>query len=129
MITPSDIMFRSNIAYVTDRRSGYSGCKELIQQLVSSEKFRPGMCILHDRREARGAPTKRDIQESLRVIQQHREQLEGCRWALVVGDPLEYGMGRMASAMADDSVVEMQVFYDWHEAHQWLLGVCPEPVV
>jgi hypothetical protein len=82
--------------------------------------YEPGFGFLFDRRSVPPA-TSEHIRAAVAWIGQHRAQVAGSRWAVVVTDPASYGMTRMGQALAEGLPVQLRVFKDVDEAVFWLL--------
>jgi len=54
------------------------------------------------------------------LLAEHRERLEGVRWAFIASHPVAYGMFRMFEAQKSDLPFETAVFGDEGDAAEWL---------
>ncbi len=91
------------------------------QRAFADPAFRAGMPALIDSRNTLAAPSRAGIAERAAFLSGLRPRL-GPRCALLVSDPLRYGLGRMLAAFTEQSGLEIQVFDDPVRAEAWLLS-------
>jgi hypothetical protein len=93
-----------------------------VEELVGDQRFRPGMPILFD-------DSLSDVKEvsadAVRSLAGHfvrlGPQLGSGRAAMLVSQPLMYGLARMFETYAGDAPLTFGVFYVRDEALKWLL--------
>jgi hypothetical protein len=86
---------------------------------LADPSYRPGFGFLIDRRGA-DITTPDFIRRVVCFNLEHQVELGGGRRAVVVGSTADYGMGRMAEILSDDSPSPIRVFKDIDEALGWL---------
>lgn len=91
------------------------------QNALHDPAFRPGMPVLIDSRKTSVAPSRGGVAERAAFLAGLRPRV-GPRCALVVSDPLHYGLARMLAAFGEPQGLEIQVFQDPEHAEAWLLG-------
>ena len=89
--------------------------------------FQPGFNFLLDRRDSADVAAADYVRRAANIMELHRRQLRGSRWAMVVSGKAAYGMGRMAQALVEPLSIEFEVFKNLDEAMVWLdrAGVQP----
>jgi hypothetical protein len=100
----------------------------LVDELASDARFRPGMNLLFDHTRLDVTPlTTEDIYEIGRAVAEQRDVFARTPIAVVVADPVGYGVTRMAEAQADLPAPDagrgssyVRVFYALDEAVEWL---------
>jgi hypothetical protein len=83
--------------------------------------YRRGFGFLLDRR-AVPASSSGYLMAALSWIKQHQDEVAGSRWAVLVGDPANYGMARLGQTLGEGLPVQFEVFRDPREAEAWLLA-------
>lgn len=91
------------------------------ERAFADPAFRAGMPALIDSRSTLAAPSRAGVAERAAFLAGLRPRI-GPRCALLVGDALRYGLGRMLAAFAEQSGLEIEVFEDPRRAEAWLLG-------
>ena len=91
------------------------------ERAFADPAFRAGMPALIDSRKTVAAPSRARVAERAEFLTGLRPRL-GTRCAILVSDPLHYGLGRMLAAFTDRSGLEVQVFDDAARAEAWLLS-------
>ncbi len=86
----------------------------------SDPAFSEGMPALIDSRKTLANPTRAGVVARADFLAGLRSRI-GARCALVVSDPLHYGLARMLAAFTESSGLEIQVFEDPARAEAWLL--------
>lgn len=90
-----------------------------MQAVLCHEDFAPGFHVLFDARGSEVNPSLQEIKEMLATTHQVAKHFSG-RWAVVVSDPLRYGLARMASSLASPLGMKMNAFHSLNEALSWL---------
>jgi len=88
--------------------------------------FREGMLTVIDSRKTLANPSRAGVLERADLLARLRSRI-GPRCALVVGDALHYGLGRMLAAFSAESGLEIQVFDDPARAEAWVAGAAGAP--
>jgi hypothetical protein len=91
-----------------------------MERVMEDPDYRPDYGFLSNLRLATPAPTSVTVRASLEFMRSH-EALRYSRWALLVSDSANYGMGPMGQILSDDDPMEFRIFDDIDEAKQWLL--------
>jgi hypothetical protein len=95
---------------------------EEMERFLASEIFRPGMASLWDFRETTvDSVSPEDLKEIARYNSSIASR-RGDAWkvALVVGEPLAFGLSRMFGTFAHDAPNLVNVFRTMEEADKWL---------
>ena len=89
---------------------------------LAHPNFRPGMGLVHDRRGLRlpEGPATREVGMALGFVRSRAARIGKARWAIVVADPANFGVGRMAQMMAEGTGLTIGVFRDLAEAEAWV---------
>lgn len=96
--------------------------KRVIETVFAHPRFRPGINVLYDLRNAPGVSLTTDdvrlVGEYGRAIKDRR----GPAWkaAIVVTGLAEYGLGRMFEILNSEAPFKTKVFMDAGEARMWL---------
>jgi hypothetical protein len=93
-----------------------------VEGFLAHPDHKPGMGVVHDWRGLGEAPLPSDIRTRADYVKRHASSLARPRWALVVTEGVNYGMGRMAEGLVDGSSVELRAFRDLAEAEAWVRG-------
>jgi hypothetical protein len=89
--------------------------------LFKNPEFRPGMAIVWDLRRGSLKPFRGDSIQSMVEFVAKRLAVRGHgKGALVVSQQVNYGIGRMFEAYADQVPAELRVFQDFDEAMGWV---------
>jgi hypothetical protein len=98
--------------------------KQITQELISHAQFVGGINFLHDYRDIySGHLTIEEVMIIASMVASHREVLGNGRWALLVNDDLNFGMGRMWEALvSEDLDIDISVYRDESEALAWIKG-------
>lgn len=96
-----------------------------VEELVGDHRYRPGMPILFDDslsdvREVSAEAVKSLAGHFVRL----GSRLGPGRAAMLVSQPLMYGLARMFQAYAGDAPLTFRVFYVRDEALRWLVADC-----
>ena len=80
-------------------------------------------CLIDNRGQI-GAASKQDLERVLPLVRKVMAEVPGpVRLAIVVGEDVQYGVGRMVQIQLDDIPnLELRVFRDMTEALGWLRG-------
>ena len=98
--------------------------RQITQELISHAQFVCGINFLHDYRDIHtGHLTLDEVGSTANMVASHREALGDGRWALLVNNDLNFGMGRMWQILASGNVdMDIDVFRDESEALSWING-------
>ena len=102
---------------------GLVSTQELIDSIEYTLKlpsFHQGMKSLTDLSEATHHTNSEDIKKIAELLIKHSEKLVGGKAAVVVSRIVSFGMMRMLQSYADDSPLEISIFYSVEEAKHWL---------
>ncbi len=93
-----------------------------VEELVADPRFRPGMPILFD---DYGADVRNVSVEDVKALAHHfvrlSPELGSARAAMLVSEPLTFGVARMFEQYASNASLTFSVFYRREEAVRWLL--------
>jgi hypothetical protein len=93
-----------------------------VEELVGDRRFRPGMPILFD---DSGSDVREVSAEAVKALARYfvrlGEQLGPGRAAMLVSQPLMFGLARMFETYASDTPLTFGVFYAREDALRWLL--------
>jgi hypothetical protein len=108
------------VIYSVERDATPEEAREFFREVASHPAFRTGFDFLGDRLGVGAAPEPTYIYSVAAEVNARARQLAPCRWAVVVRDPLGFGMARMWSLMAQNSGVEIRAFQRADDAVAWL---------
>ena len=93
-----------------------------VDEALASPLFEPGMALVADARQMARIPSTRDVVARVEFIEGLSKNGRVSRWALVMTDGVQYGIGRMAEAYADRSPSPFRVFTRLEDAKTWARG-------
>jgi hypothetical protein len=96
-----------------------------LEGLLSSGLLPTPLRVLGDRRRVTNIGAPDNARAAVEGLLQHKEFMQGGRFALLVDRPASFGMARMFQALADNLPLEVGVFYELAEAEEWLLRPAP----
>ena len=91
-----------------------------LRAAVSDARYRPGFDILYDRTRLTHIPDANYLRTWLNGHARLMKEIGGPRLAVVVTEPVIYGMIRMASILAEDRGAVVNVFWNEKDALKWL---------
>lgn len=97
--------------------------EEVIGQIESVLKSLDGqscMGVLSDVRGLEHQASSEDVKRVSDLIAAYTDTVRGMKLALVVSEPVMYGMMRMLQARLDTVPLDVGVFYDMDDAKRWL---------
>ena len=94
--------------------------QEALDRLSADPLLRRGVRVLVDQRLVPTVPEAEYVRRSIDNLAHRWPALRGARWAAVTTNPVTYGMGRMAEALAQRRGVEFRMFTSEDEAFGWL---------
>ena len=99
-----------------------AGLDAMTQEALADPRFRPGMKILLDYALLDwSGMSAQDVRARAAAAVRIGRQLGDARIAIIVGRPVEFGVGRMAQAYTEESLAaEIGLFYSAEEAREWL---------
>lgn len=101
-------------------KPGVSEWFALMEAVAADARYRHGFDFIYDRTGVTDVPSATDVRTWIaRHARMMRETGNG-RLAIVVRQPVVYGMMRMASAFAETEGVLLAVFWSEREALTWL---------
>jgi hypothetical protein len=110
---PSDlIVFESNDEYQ------WSDMLKTLKKALSSVEHGKKVKLIFDERNATYLPSTEELRQIVEYIKGWRHLIK--KIALVVGKPVQYGMGRVAEVYLESEEGAFKVFYDMEQASQWL---------
>ncbi len=89
------------------------------QAIVSDARFTEGRHVVFDARGSLMNPSLSELKSMLATVNAVSSRFSG-KWAIVVSDPLRYGLSRMASSLASPLGMKMNAFHSIAEADVWL---------
>ncbi len=97
--------------------------RALMDVVLDDARYRPGMSFLVDRRRARSAPTRPDVEGMSDYARRHGDALRGARWAVVTGSESEREMARLLGWLgAAHHTVLVRPFAEEGAAMDWALA-------
>jgi hypothetical protein len=91
-----------------------------LRALIDNHEFQPGMGIVWDLRKGTVVGLKADEIKGVVYYVANRVEARGRgRLAIVVSQDVDYGIGRMFAAYAEQIGIERRVFRDLEEAIHW----------
>jgi len=100
---------------------GGQGTAAALTEAIADPRFRPGLCLLIDRRLATDEANSAEMRSRAKFLASLLPLGISHRCALVAGPrPHQYGMARMEAAHLEFQGLEMEVFCDVNEALLWL---------
>jgi hypothetical protein len=104
------------VAYVVEGNATAEEARAFLDAVVAHPHYCYGFDFFGDRREVDSAPEPVYIYAVAAEVNARARLIGPCRWAVVVGDPLAFGMVRMWGLMAQASGVEIRAFRTAEEA-------------
>jgi hypothetical protein len=93
-----------------------------LTEMFAHPNFAPGVPAIWDANDADLSALKREDFHAFREYQAQRVATRGrARIAMVSGNDLEFGFGRMFAQMANLSHLEINVFREMEDAEHWVL--------
>jgi hypothetical protein len=108
------------VAYVVEGNATAEEARAFLDAVVAHPRYCYGFDFFGDRRDVAEAPEPVYIYAVAAEVNARARLIGPCRWAVVVGDPLAFGMARMWGSMAQSSGVEIRAFRTAEEAAGWL---------
>lgn len=112
----------NGLVWLESEQGSFDDWKAAVDAFLAHPDYRTGMGIIYDRRKLRRAPGVDELKIALAFVQSRRSKIGMARWALVVGSPAEFGMGRMAQILIGETEVRIRAFFDPQEAEMWVRG-------
>jgi hypothetical protein len=94
-----------------------------VDAALAAPGFRAGMGLLHDARRMARVPSPREARARVDFLVGRCRRRGVRRWAVVFGADAQYGMGRLAEAVADSAGIAFRAFRDPTDAELWLRAV------
>jgi hypothetical protein len=111
----------NRIVYLEGPTPDMEGWKQTFLTLFADADYEKGFDFLFDRRSIEVLGSTQFIKATISFFSSHKEQIEGCKWAIVISSTAAFGLGRMAQILSEDILGEMQIFTDIDKARQWLI--------
>ena len=95
----------------------------IFKDLLHDPRYRPGMLVLADHRDVDWSGLTHDhLRQRIDRLEEDAELMVGSSFAVVLGQPLDYGIQRMLQALAESQRVEgdRRAFYSLEDARAWL---------
>lgn len=96
--------------------------QEALDRLAKDPLLAKGARVLVDQQLVTTVPDAEYVRRGIDNLAHRWPTLRGARWASLTTNPVTYGMGRMAEALAQRRGVEFRVFTTEAEAMEWLLA-------
>ena len=110
-----------DVTITTSGRASAAGLIGFVADLVSNQRYRPGMLILVDHMELDATTlTPADVRALADTVVRLDEQIGPSKVAIVVPNPLTFGFARMYELQAGSAQVQSHVFYARSDAITWL---------
>jgi hypothetical protein len=93
---------------------------DMMAEAVADPRYKPGFDFLYDRTKVTHVPDAMYVRAWVFRHAQMMNKAGGGRLAVVVGEPVIYGMIRMASVYAERAGASVAVFWSEREALEWL---------
>ncbi len=90
------------------------------EEVLAHPDFHAGIKSLTDARELDHHLEVEDMRDIAKTIARYRDRIAGGRAAVVVSIAVSYGLMRALQAYADQSPIDIRIFYDVDEARRWL---------
>jgi hypothetical protein len=94
--------------------------REWLSVVLDHPDFRSGYDILYDRRSVKASPDPAFVRAALCAIRERTDQLDGCRWAVLISPKSALEIVRMTSLLSERSGIEARPFVDLDDALEWL---------
>lgn len=109
------------VTVTTSGRADRSGFFRFIDEIVSDQRFHPGMAMLLDHSALDASSlTSLDVKVIAELTASLTDRLGESPVAVVVGDSLLFGLTRMAEAHIEPAQLHIGIFYSRDEAIAWL---------
>lgn len=95
---------------------------QTMDQLFADPGYGRQFDIIYDRRAVLTQPDPRNANQMVAYMTAHRDQLSGCRWAVVVAPEVQAAMASVAAEEAVGTLVgiEVRTFIRVEDANAWL---------
>jgi hypothetical protein len=91
-----------------------------VDAALAAPGFRAGMGLLHDARRMARVPTPQEARARVDFLAGRCRRRGVRRWAVVLDADAQYGMGRLAEAVAESAGIDFRVFRERVDAEVWL---------
>jgi hypothetical protein len=110
-----------DVTITTSGSATAAGLIGFVTDLISNERYRPGMSILVDHMALDASTlSAADVRALAQTVVRLDDEIGSSRVAIVVPDPLTFGFARMYELQAADAQVRSRVFYGRSDALTWL---------
>jgi hypothetical protein len=93
-----------------------------VDEFLAHPECRPGMPVIHDWRRMACTVDSCEIRARADYVRDAFALRGHTKWAIVASNSASYGMGRMAEALTDASLVKLRTFRDPADAEGWVNG-------
>jgi hypothetical protein len=115
--------FAEGLLLVTaDESATASDWTAAVEEALASPLFEPGMPVVADARRMARIPSTKDVLARVEFIAAFSKGGRISRWALVMVEGVQYGMGRMAEAYTEGRSSPFRVFTRLDDAKSWARG-------
>ena len=108
------------VLYCADGSATANEARNFLTAVAAHPDHRPGFRFLGDGRHVSSEPDTPHVYSTAGAIIDRAAALGPCRWAVVVGSVMGFGMARMMGILTDRSGVEIVPFRSAGEAAAWL---------
>ena len=105
--------------------TSYADWEAVMDAVLANVEYVVGMCVLSDRRDAENVPSSRHIQDLVGYLIRNAPSFSGCGVAIVAVSAADFGMGRMAEILAEETGVQLRAFHSPEKALAWLAAAHP----
>jgi hypothetical protein len=113
-----------DVTVTTEGEATTEGFARMNAEFVAHERFRPGLLVLLDHTHLLvDKLNSQDVRTISRDFVRHDADLGAAIVALVAPTPVQFGLARMSTLVAEPTTSEVQVFYTRPEALEWLRQV------
>ena len=100
---------------------------EIVEELFAHEEFEEGIAFYHDYRELSvGDLSIKEVKSIANMVISHKSKFGKGKWALLVRDDLNFGMGRMWEVFVTYGAdIDVKIFRNEDEAINWVTARKP----
>ena len=105
--------------------TSYVDWEAVMDTVLANVEYVVGMCVMSDRRDAENVPSSHHIQDLVGYLIRNAPSFSGCGVAIVAVSAADFGMGRMAEILAEETGVQLRAFHSPEQALAWLAAAHP----
>ena len=110
-----------DVTVTTEGTATPDGFAQMNAELVEDERFRPGMLVLLDHTSLGvNELSSEDVRSIAKDFLRHDAAFGSTVVALVAPEPVQFGLARMATALADPMTPIIRIFETRQAAMEWL---------